>query len=778
MPTSSRRHVGVGRICGLVALVASVAQPAPCTAARPSHRPGPHASIARGDGCDFVVVPGGAASGSLSFTDPFSDGRYYDIGCFSAVAGVLYSVTVTPPGVFSAVVISPSGAVVPASFTASQTGVYLVRISTVEPGVTASYQVFLTSACTSTHASISANQTASGSLAASDCTLSSTDLRYYDTFDLGVSAGGQYSVGVSAAFDAIVRVTDTTGHVTEGRQVYFIAGLSGTATIVVTSVATRATGSYTLAVAKCEPETLHLSPPTQAFGQLSAQDCYLSASDRRHYDTYDFAVTPDRQYTISVTATFIPALAATGPGTIPEPTLPYTFRPTAAGTVTVQVTSLLAETTGSYTIGVAVCSSSRTSLAPFQTYSGQLSTSDCTLNDLVRFFDEFTLAAQSGVHYTITMSSSAFAPLIVVYDGAGGEVGRGDEVTFVARSAMYRAVATSRDPSRTGAYTVALTQCTSSRASLNAPGTRNGRLETTDCTLTKTDLRYYDEFVVAAERATEYRVSVATDEFEPVARLVDPAGSVVSEIVGTREPSGARIVFFAPDPGLYTVVVTSSSPGQTGRYAVSYCAEPADLILPGETLERTFSLDRCTVAGDSPAAFALFKLRPRPGFGYTLTASSATAEPVVSVLDATGAVIAKAGAAGSSTAEVTFVPTTDGLYLIRVSTALEGQTGRFTLSVSQPPVGTPPDAPSSLRARHVRRTKLRLRWHNVRREEGYSVAVWNGSVWVDVLRLGRGETTGRIASLAPGTEYAFRVRAYNEDGFSSYSDEIRVTTKP
>ena len=91
----------------------------------------------------------------------------------------------------------------------------------------------------------------------------------------------------------------------------------------------------------------------------------------------------------------------------------------------------------------------------------------------------------------------------------------------------------------------------------------------------------------------------------------------------------------------------------------------------------------------------------------------------------------------------------------------------------------PPNAPSNLEAEAAGTDKVDLSWNdNSDDEQGFKIEekVGAGS-FSQIDTVGPNETSYQRTGLSPGTNYTYRVRAYNAAGNSDYSNEAEVTTQ-
>ncbi len=86
--------------------------------------------------------------------------------------------------------------------------------------------------------------------------------------------------------------------------------------------------------------------------------------------------------------------------------------------------------------------------------------------------------------------------------------------------------------------------------------------------------------------------------------------------------------------------------------------------------------------------------------------------------------------------------------------------------------------PQALRAAERESASLLLEWRDMTdHESGYSVEQLVDGEYVEIGRTRSGQNTWSVEGLAPATSYTFRVRAFDSDGYSGYSNVLTSTTR-
>jgi hypothetical protein len=129
--------------------------------------------------------------------------------------------------------------------------------------------------------------------------------------------------------------------------------------------------------------------------------------------------------------------------------------------------------------------------------------------------------------------------------------------------------------------------------------------------------------------------------------------------------------------------------------------------------------------------------------------------------------------AGTHTVDVPF--SSAGNHTVKLEYFENG--GLARANVSWAPL--PPDPPSNLVVSAASASQINLSWaDNSSFEGGFKIERWNGSSYSQINTVGPNVATYADSGLDASTTYQYRVRAYNGEGDSGYSNESSATTLP
>ena len=183
---------------------------------------------------------------------------------------------------------------------------------------------------------------------------------------------------------------------------------------------------------------------------------------------------------------------------------------------------------------------------------------------------------------SVVLSSLEFDTYLIVTAPSGEEFANDDfedqfgmaRVDFEAKeTGVYTISATSYEADETGAYQLAISDGKKTVAveqgdltKTLGQGSMMGALSTDDTKLT--DGSFVDYYTLTLERGQQLSVSAMSADFDTYIGLIKPSGDVL-EANRSEDGTSARLDIQADEAGLWYVIVTSATPGQTGNYLVS-----------------------------------------------------------------------------------------------------------------------------------------------------------------------------------------------------------------
>ena len=184
-------------------------------------------------------------------------------------------------------------------------------------------------------------------------------------------------------------------------------------------------------------------------------------------------------------------------------------------------------------------------------------------------------------------------------------------------------------------------------------------------------------------------IDAMSDDFDALARLMDPALNIVARDDDTGEGLNARIIYTLLATGNYTIVVSAYRQNTAGSYRVRLtggavaAAEPVyegvvGAIARGNNVAGMITLSDPTLLDGSH--YDAYTYVGRAGESITVLLESTAFDPYVIVQDITGhAVQSNAGLVGSRAAQVTFTLPSAGIYRIVANTKNSTLTGAYRL---------------------------------------------------------------------------------------------------
>ena len=218
---------------------------------------------------------------------------------------------------------------------------------------------------------------------------------------------------------------------------------------------------------------------------------------------------------------------------------------------------------------------------------GALEAGDETLSS-GEYVDTYTVPADRGQWIEVVMTSDAIDPYLIMKppsctpgacdDQADNDdfFATGDAFLWVEakEAGTWEILATSYAPGETGRYTVEVrvhdagSLPTTPYTTLGTEGREEaGSLEEGDGTLRSGE--YRDSFPFVARAGDRVAVDLTSSEFDTYLILQMPSGEQEDNDDWGDSTEHSRIALTLPEDGMYTVLVTTYEPGESGRYELS-----------------------------------------------------------------------------------------------------------------------------------------------------------------------------------------------------------------
>jgi hypothetical protein len=220
--------------------------------------------------------------------------------------------------------------------------------------------------------------------------------------------------------------------------------------------------------------------------------------------------------------------------------------------------------------------------------------------------------------------------------------------------------------------------------------TSNGALATTDCLLS--DGTYVDFFTTAIAEANAYLFKQAA-AFDTYLYLGAADGTTIAESDDESDASTNSAIKALLPPGNYVLGASSFDAAITGSYAVTSSTTTTDVA----GCELVFVVKNISTNQSVDASDCLWNPAPNVSYadGYfiflkagqsvTISMSSAAVDSFLSLIRLTGGVTVASNdnkdASGTKDAQVVFTATAADYYAIFARTALQAQTGAYTLQI-------------------------------------------------------------------------------------------------
>jgi hypothetical protein len=470
-------------------------------------------------------------------------------------------------------------------------------------------------------------------------------------------------------------------------------------------------------------------------GRLEASDPRMS--DNSHFDEYTYTGRPGERIVITLRSgefdTYLAWGRGNGAGFRSEGSdddgaggtdSRLTVTVGSGGTYVIRANSVVANTTGAYTLSVQPAggaaagpagpdSSQRpaaggSSIAAGQTLTGRLDPSDPKMGD-ESYYDDYTYSGRPGEQLVITLRSGDFDTYLSWGQGSGagfrsetsdddGAGGTDSQVRVtVGSGGSYVIRANSLGGGRTGGYTLAVQSAvaaprTDSRtggSTIRAGESVNGRLETSDARMS--DQSFVDTYVYQGRPGEQILVTLASGDFDaylrggrmqggqfvPVDSDDDGGGGTNSRLQVTVDASGSYAIqansLRANTTGAYTLRVESAGGAPTGAQAVAM----------GQTVSGRIDASDLRMSDNSN--YDLYVYRGRPGEQVLVTLRSGDFDAYLRWGRMAGddftAEASDDDSGGGTNSQLVGTVGSGGTYAIQANTLRAGQAGSYTLSV-------------------------------------------------------------------------------------------------
>ena len=577
-------------------------------------------------------------------------------------------------------------------------------------------------------AQVAKGDTFTGNLAAGDEQLQSGE--YQDSYTFTANAGDQITVDLtSTQFDPYLILIPPVGDQMDNddwegslshSRIETTASSSGTYEVLVTSFAPGETGRYTLeydagagygggydgGAAQGATGTLAPGDETLTTGEYSdryeftagpgeAVSIDLTSND---FDPYLIVQTPDGEqldnddYQGSLSRSHIDATAANG------------------GTYMVQVTSFAPGETGAYSLSFNGSGGGSGGGQPgygggnSSGSTGSLSSGDEQLQS-GEFLDRYTLNASAGENIIVDLTSQQFDPYIILVTPNGEQIENDDwegslshsrVETVASQGGAYEVIVTSFAPGETGSYALSMESGGSGSFSGGGyAGSFSGMSETG--TLARGDEtleggEFFDVYPFTGSAGQRLSIEMSSTEFDTWVGLVGPEGIIDANDDAPNMGTNSRLDVSLPTSGEYSVIATSFAAGETGRYNLNVSAgggssrpvtnsnNASELYVGASVNGQLTTSDRRGQYGEYEDTYSF---QAQAGQNVRVTMESGPIDTYLRLAGPGGVSLENDDYNGSlDQSVIEFRAPSSGRYTITATSYAEGETGSYTLSVT------------------------------------------------------------------------------------------------
>lgn len=338
-----------------------------------------------------------------------------------------------------------------------------------------------------------------------------------------------------------------------------------------------------------------------------------------------------------------------------------------------------------------------------QRVAGEITQGDPLSPEDAYRFDAYSFEGRAGQRLEAVMRSEAFDAALEVFGPDGGEeplyfdddgLGEGTDsrLRFTLPDAgLYVVRARTLEEAGRGRYSLELTERPPAArpprpTTLRLGRTSQGEIDERDPE--DAEGRPYDAFSFRAREGERFLISLDSDSFDPVVRVGRMAGETFEELDmnddGTDSGLNARLLFVAPEAGVYVVRAAPLSTGGGGDYSLTLSEGPEPLspqaVAIGSVIEGSLTEEDGRTASGSPAD--AWRFSGRQGQRIRIDMTSADFDTYLELFDPGGASLATDDDGGpeGNDARLTLTLPEDGEYVIEAR-SFASATGAYTLSL-------------------------------------------------------------------------------------------------
>lgn len=457
-------------------------------------------------------------------------------------------------------------------------------------------------------------------------------------------------------------------------------------------------------------------------------------------------------------------------------------------------------------VSPAIAQSGPRPLTLGQPLQGSIGPEDPVLESDDSSYELFAVQAPKGQMVTVTLTSTAFQPILAVAEeideeceGCTASVGEKDKPAVVRRlvpsSGVLQIRANTMDKGERGAFTILATASQPPRISARPLPFGQSVSDALDGNDAVTgEGATIDAYAVRLNAEQEIQLDLSSDDFDPKLELLTPLGAKVAEDDDGGPGTSARIRYVVPRAGLYQVRVTAVGSGEVGTYTLTTGLRqelppmPAPISINlSQEVTGAFSNTTPRYETDGEEIYAVrYGLRLEGGKAYRIALNAANGselDPKISIgkIAADGSLENLAqddDGGGGKNAVLRYRPETSGTYVLEVQ-KIGRANGSYRLMVEQAAADRAPLASQALRLGENVTGELRDGGARLGANDTlfnpYSIALQAGQR-VNVTMEKEGDTSlDPLLEIGLLTSSAFKALAKDDDGGQGLNARIKFT---